>query len=287
MRHVTAPSPISGPSRRSQWLAVLLLAALLLPYGARLDEFLLARSHGVVQVLDLPGLSRTCPTPLARWSPHGLLGSKRVLRRCGNLRTDHGRFRVVQSASLLPLAMSREEILDLLHAGGCFEVRWFGYEPDPRRGEPIDTSRRRSDNTIYHAAPCDAADCLPPPTAPARVARSPALPQHARAPALPHHAWAPAAEGVRLRLVVDVAPGARPEGVLDRARLGSAPVLRLRVAGPTTGQGTEAALALLADRLGLPDAAIRLVAGETARLKTVLIQGDPDDLVHRLEALAP
>ena len=52
-------------------------------------------------------------------------------------------------------------------------------------------------------------------------------------------------------------------------------VLRLRVkAVPDKGKANAAVIALLANALGVPKSAIRLLAGDTARLKTVLVTGD-------------
>lgn len=54
-------------------------------------------------------------------------------------------------------------------------------------------------------------------------------------------------------------------------------VLRLRVAAvPDRGKANAAVVALLAKALHVPRSAITLVSGETARLKTVEIAGDPD-----------
>lgn len=257
--------PVAGPSRRRQLAIVLILAAILIPYGARLDEFLLSRSSAVVRVTDLRNIPRQCPTPLNRWSPRGLLGSNRVLRRCGAIWTDHGRFRVLPSASFLPGTMSREEIVDLLRAGGCYEIHWFGYEDDPAPGEPMDTSRLRSDNTIHHAAPRDDANCRPLPPPP----RS--------AP------WEAVPEGLRVHLRVDLnAPSDDIIGIEDDL------VLRLRIAAPPGGgQGNEALMGFLARNLDLPLSAIVLVSGEGARRKTVLVQGNPGDLISRVETLLP
>lgn len=63
-------------------------------------------------------------------------------------------------------------------------------------------------------------------------------------------------------------------------------MLRLRVkAVPDKGKANAAAIALLAKALGLPKSAVTLVAGDTARLKTVEIEGDPVLLAARIEAL--
>ncbi len=54
-------------------------------------------------------------------------------------------------------------------------------------------------------------------------------------------------------------------------------VLRIRVSAvPDKGKANAAVIALLAKALRLPKSAISLVSGDTARLKTVRIDGDPD-----------
>jgi len=65
-------------------------------------------------------------------------------------------------------------------------------------------------------------------------------------------------------------------------------VLRLRVrAVPDRGKANAAVVALLARHLGVPKSAIALLAGETARLKTVRVAGDPAALAAAIDALPP
>jgi len=74
------------------------------------------------------------------------------------------------------------------------------------------------------------------------------------------------------------------EGVETRDD-GSA-VLRLRVAAvPDTGRANAAVMALLAKALGVPKTRMRVTSGETARLKTVFIEGDAGALVAAAMAL--
>lgn len=64
-----------------------------------------------------------------------------------------------------------------------------------------------------------------------------------------------------------------------------APVLKARVAAPPVGGAANAALIrLLAKALGVPKSAVTITAGETARAKTVEIDGDAATLSDRLEA---
>ena len=60
--------------------------------------------------------------------------------------------------------------------------------------------------------------------------------------------------------------------------------LKARVsAPPEDGKANAALIQLLAKALGLPKSAVRIAAGETARLKTVFIQSDSPALRARLE----
>ncbi|SFJ05620.1 hypothetical protein SAMN05216304_104280 [Bosea sp. OK403] len=62
-------------------------------------------------------------------------------------------------------------------------------------------------------------------------------------------------------------------------------VLKIRVrAAPSDGEANAALVAFLAKLMGLPRSRVRLVAGASARLKTVLLEGDSAVLLARLEA---
>jgi hypothetical protein len=61
-------------------------------------------------------------------------------------------------------------------------------------------------------------------------------------------------------------------------------VLKARVrAVPADGEANAALLALLAKALGMPRSQLSLVAGATARLKTVLARGDSQALLAKLQ----
>jgi uncharacterized protein YggU (UPF0235/DUF167 family) len=63
-------------------------------------------------------------------------------------------------------------------------------------------------------------------------------------------------------------------------------VLRIRVkAVPDKGKANAAVLALLARALGLPKSALSVTSGETARLKTIAIEGDTSQLIEALDTL--
>lgn len=63
-------------------------------------------------------------------------------------------------------------------------------------------------------------------------------------------------------------------------------VLRVRVAAVADkGRANAAAIALIAKSVGVTKSAVTLIAGETARLKTIEIAGDGAALAAKLEAL--
>lgn len=53
---------------------------------------------------------------------------------------------------------------------------------------------------------------------------------------------------------------------------------------PENGKANAALIKLLSKKLRLPKTAIRLIAGETNRNKTILIEGAPDKLYDALDA---
>lgn len=95
----------------------------------------------------------------------------------------------------------------------------------------------------------------------------------------------PTAGGIRL--VVRVTPNAgldRLEGI--ETRDDGNDVLRVRVrAVPDRGKANQAVIGLLAKALGVPKSAVALVAGDTARVKTLEVAGEPAALTARLHAI--
>ncbi len=91
--------------------------------------------------------------------------------------------------------------------------------------------------------------------------------------------------GVRLHI------RATPNAGLDRidgfeTRDDGTTVLRVRVkAVPDKGKANAAVIGLLARTLGVPKSAITLISGDTARLKTVQVGGDPEALAAALAKL--
>ena len=97
--------------------------------------------------------------------------------------------------------------------------------------------------------------------------------------------WQATATGVTLRLRVTPNAGRDAiDGVETRAD--GEPVLRLRVrAVPDKGRANAAVIALLAAALAAPKSRVTVLAGATARLKTVAVVGDAAELTERLRAL--
>lgn len=63
--------------------------------------------------------------------------------------------------------------------------------------------------------------------------------------------------------------------------------LKARVtAVPEKGTANKALIALLAKAIKVPKSEITVVTGETARQKILRIEGDPEDLKSRIDALA-
>lgn len=80
-------------------------------------------------------------------------------------------------------------------------------------------------------------------------------------------------------LTLHIQPGAKKTEVAGIH--GDALKLRL-AAPPVDGKANAALLAFLAERLGLPKAAVTLKSGQTSRRKIVEVAAAPDDLAQRL-----
>lgn len=92
--------------------------------------------------------------------------------------------------------------------------------------------------------------------------------------------------GALLRVrVTPNAGGDRIEG--GEIRDDATSVLRIRVAAvPDRGKANVAVVALLARELGVPKSTIGVVSGDSARLKTLQILGEPVILAKSLDRLA-
>ncbi len=63
-------------------------------------------------------------------------------------------------------------------------------------------------------------------------------------------------------------------------------LLKARVtAVPEKGKANKALIALVAKSLGIAKSSIDLVSGDTSRKKILRIDGDPEDLIGKLERL--
>jgi uncharacterized protein YggU (UPF0235/DUF167 family) len=85
-----------------------------------------------------------------------------------------------------------------------------------------------------------------------------------------------------MRLTIRVTPGSRQPGVGGSHE--GAHVVRVRERA-AEGRATEAALAALADALGVPRRSVRLIHGATSRAKLVEVEGQGAALEARLETL--
>lgn len=94
--------------------------------------------------------------------------------------------------------------------------------------------------------------------------------------------WSVLAGGVMIR--VRVTPKSSRDEVGGIAATAQGPALKVRVrAVPDKGAANTAVAATLAEWLGVPKSTVTLVSGATARIKSVAIAGDGDDLRARLK----
>lgn len=89
-----------------------------------------------------------------------------------------------------------------------------------------------------------------------------------------------------MRLTVRVVPGARRTEVGGRYGSADPPVMRVKVtARAHDGTANRAVVAAIAQTLGVPTRAVRIIAGATGRTKTVAVDAtvDPTVLEQLLE----
>ena len=98
--------------------------------------------------------------------------------------------------------------------------------------------------------------------------------------------WGALPAGVRLAVRLTPRADADALGGVREAAPGRLCLLARVTAPPAAGAANAALVALVAKALGVPKSAVRLAAGETSRLKTLEIAGDPARLEAALEALA-
>ena len=97
------------------------------------------------------------------------------------------------------------------------------------------------------------------------------------------HLFALAKDGVRLN--VRLTPSASRDA-LERTDEDADGQRRLRASVttvPEKGKANAALIKLIAKKLRLPKSSIRLIAGEQSRNKTILIEGDPAELMIALD----
>lgn len=100
----------------------------------------------------------------------------------------------------------------------------------------------------------------------------------------PGAAWRETKDGVNLNIRLTPRGGRDALGGIEQLADGRA-VLKVRVrAAPTEGEANAALILLLARLLDLPRARVTLIAGASARLKTVALAGDPQRLIAKLRA---
>ena len=90
-----------------------------------------------------------------------------------------------------------------------------------------------------------------------------------------------------LRLTVRLTPNGWRDA-LDGIETDSAGETHLKArvtAAPEKRKANKALILLIAGSLGIPKSSVSLVSGDTARKKILRIEGDPEDLAKKLEAL--
>jgi hypothetical protein len=89
--------------------------------------------------------------------------------------------------------------------------------------------------------------------------------------------------GARLR--VRVTPRAKRTALAGLTEVDCKPALAIRLAAPPVdGAANAALLAFLADTLKMPKSSLRILSGETSRLKIVAVRGiSADDLHDRIK----
>ncbi len=95
-------------------------------------------------------------------------------------------------------------------------------------------------------------------------------------------------DAYHVRLTVRLTPNGGRDAI-DGWDTGSdgACYLKVRVSDPPDkGKANKALIALVAKAAGVPKSAVSLLSGETHRKKILRIEGDPEDIVFRLESPA-
>lgn len=102
---------------------------------------------------------------------------------------------------------------------------------------------------------------------------------------MPARPWSRTADGIVLEVRLTPKARANALGGAREAAPGRPCLLARVTAPPAAGAANAALIALLAKALGVPKSAVTLTAGETSRLKSLRVAGDPDRLEAALAAL--
>jgi uncharacterized protein (TIGR00251 family) len=97
--------------------------------------------------------------------------------------------------------------------------------------------------------------------------------------------WQRTATGLRLTVRLTPRGGRDALGGVRRDQAGRAQLLARVSAPPVEGAANAALVKLVAKTLGVPKSAVTLASGQTARIKTLEIAGDPSALGRALKAL--
>ncbi len=101
------------------------------------------------------------------------------------------------------------------------------------------------------------------------------------------HPWSRTTTGLRLTVRLTPRGGRDALGGLRRDQAGRAQLLARVASPPVEGAANAALVRLVAKTLGVPKSAVTLAAGQTARIKTLEIAGDPVALERALEQIPP
>ncbi len=97
--------------------------------------------------------------------------------------------------------------------------------------------------------------------------------------------WSRTATGLRLTVRLTPRGGRDALGGLRRDQAGRAQLLARVAPPPVEGAANAALVKLVAKTLGVPKSAVTLASGQTARIKTLEIAGEPAALEQALKAL--
>jgi hypothetical protein len=95
-------------------------------------------------------------------------------------------------------------------------------------------------------------------------------------------------EGGEVRLRIRVTPRAKQNALTGLTEADGRPAIAIRLAAPPVdGAANKALLRFLAEALDLPRSAVRLLSGETGRVKVVALAGaDPDRIALWIKSAA-